>query len=64
MAYERTENFLFLVLFERIVRSRLFIATISYHFIEISVKFRQSYHRNITRKDIKMYFFDFLVFRI
>ena len=48
LAYDRTENVLYLVLTEKIVRSCLFNATfitIAYHVNEISVK---SYHRNIT----------------
>ena len=56
MAYDRTENVLYLVLTERIVRSCLFIATIitiCYHDIEISVKSRSSYHRYSTMKNIK-----------
>ena len=59
-AYDRTENVLYLLLTERIVRSCLFNATcvtILYHGIEISVKSSYSYHRNITMKYIKLYFF-------
>ena len=52
-AYDRTEYVLSLVLTERIARSCPFIATIitiSYHVIEIYMKY--SYHRNITMKNI------------
>ena len=60
VAYDHTENVLYLLLTEWIVRGCLFNATfvtISYHVIEISIKSRYSYHRNITMKYIKLDFF-------
>ena len=60
MAYCHTENVLYLVSTERIVRSCLFNAkyiTNSYHVIVLSVKSRYSYHRHITMQYIKIHFF-------